>query len=35
VAATLDRAAARRLRVRVPVAKDRRPDLYRRWGTPG
>lgn len=31
VIADLDLAAARHLRTRVPVAKDERPDLYRRW----
>lgn len=31
VAAHLDLEEARHYRVRVPVAKDRRPDLYARW----
>jgi len=31
VSADVDLERARRLRVRVPVAKDERPDLYRRW----
>lgn len=32
VTAAIEPADARRMRVRVPVAKDRRPDLYEGWG---
>ncbi len=32
VIADLDLDRARRLRARVPIAKDERPDLYARWG---
>lgn len=31
VVAELDLAESRRMRTRVPIAKDERPDLYRRW----
>ncbi len=32
IAAEVDLERSRRLRVRVPIAKDERPDLYARWG---
>ena len=34
VIASIDRQAQQQLRVRVPVRKDRRPDLYQEWLNP-
>jgi hypothetical protein len=34
VTAEIDLEVGRRMRVRVPVAKDERRDLYRDWSSP-